>query len=392
MKVCWSVPVLADRPGAGRGDLVRAAALTEGLRGLGHQVRVVEAAGGGGGRGIYRGILRRVLPERLALVLRDLARRVHARRHAREVAGAARRMGADVLVETQVHGVPSGARAARRAGVPLVLDDVSPPDEERALGAGLPGLAERGFRGESAAAAALVVSSEGLRRALAAAGVPEERLAVVSNGVDLAAHRGLDRRAARRSLGVEGRLVVGYAGSFQPWHRVETLVSAVAGIAEDHDVHLLLVGDGPGREEALAAVRRAGLKARVSAPGRVPPERVPELLAACDVGALPGTNDYGQPMKLLEYAAAGLAMVAPDRPPVREVVTGGRTALLFPPGDGRALAGALRRLSAEPGLRESLGQRARREVAGPAGWSGRAEELAAVLRAVRGPTDGERAS
>lgn len=388
MKVCWSVPVLADRPGAGRGDLVRAAALTAALRGLGHQVRVVEAAGGGGNRDIYRGFLRRVLPERLTLVLRDLARRLHARRHAREVAETARKMGADVLVETQVHGVPSGARAARRAGLPLVLDDVSPPGEERVLGAGLPALAERAFRRESAAAAALVVSSEGLRRTLAAAGVPEERLAVVPNGVDLAAHRGLDRRAARRRLGVEGRLVVGYAGSFQPWHRVEMLVSAVAELADEHDLHLLLVGDGPGREETLAAARRSGLGDRVSAPGRVPPERVPELLAACDVGALPGTNDYGQPMKLLDYAAAGLAMVAPDRPPVREVVTDGRTALIFPPGDRRALAGALSRLSADLDLRETLGQRARREVAGPAGWSGRAEELAAVLRAARAPREG----
>jgi glycosyltransferase involved in cell wall biosynthesis len=300
-------------------------------------------------------------------------------------------MGADVLVETQVHGVPSGARAARRAGIPLVLDDVSPPGEERVLGGGLPGLAERAFRRESAVARALVVSSEGLRRDLAAEGVPEERLAVVPNGVDLAAHQGRDRRAARRSLGVEGRLVVGYAGSFQPWHRVEMLVVAVAELAEAHAVHLLLVGDGPGREEALAAAERAGLAGRVTAPGRVPPERVPGLLAACDVGALPGTNDYGQPMKLLEYAAAGLAVVAPDRPPVREVVTAGRTALLFPPGDGHALAAALRRLSADPGLREDLGQRARREVAGPAGWSVRAEELAAVLRAVGDPADRGRA-
>ena len=392
MRIVWSVPVLAGGLGSGRGDLARAAALVAALRDAGHEVTVVEAArtdDGGRARGLYRGVLRRLLPERIALVLRDVARRWEARRHARRVAAAVRAAGADVLVETQVHGLPSGGRAAREADLPLVLDDVSPPAEERTLGAGLPGSAERAFRRQARAARLLVVSSVSLRRRLAAEGADERRIAVVPNGVDLAAHEAADREEARRRLGIGDRLALAFAGSFQPWHRPVSLVEAAAPIADARDLHLVLIGDGPERGPALAAARRRGLEDRVTAPGAVAPDEVPALLAGCDVGVLPGTNDYGQPMKLLAYAAAGLAIAAPDLAPVREVVEDGVTALLFEPDGPEALESALRRLAADPDLRTALGARARRDVAAPAGWGERAARLARLLEGVVGDAEEE---
>ena len=396
MKIVWSVPVLAERLGSGRGDLARAAALVAALREAGHEVTVVEAAGtdgGGRARGLYRGVLRRLLPERIALGLRDVGRRWAARRHARRVADAVRAAGADLLVETQVHGVPSGARAAREAGVTLVLDDVSPPAEERALGAGLPGSTERSFRRQARAARLLVVSSDSLLERLAAEGADRKRIAVVPNGVDLAAHADADRADARRRLGVGDRLAVAFVGSFQPWHRPELLVEAAAPLAEAFDLHLVLIGDGPERTPALEAVRRRGLADRVTAPGAVAPDELPALLVGCDIGVLPASNAYGQPMKLLAYAASGLAIAAPDLPPVREVVEDGVTALLFAPDDPGALRAALRRLAGVADLRAELGGRARHEVAASAGWGGRAASLERALEAVlRDASDeGERA-
>lgn len=393
MRIVWSVPVLAGRLGSNRGDLVRAAALVAALEERGHEVAVVQAApsGAGGARSLYREGIRRLLPERAALALRDVGRRWAAGRHGRRVADAAREARARVVVETQVHGLPSGAAAARAARLPLVLDDVSPVAEERALGTGLPGMVERAFRRQLRAARILVVSSESLRERLAAEGAPSGRIAVVPNGVDLAAYRRTDRAAARRRLGLGDRIAVGFVGSFQPWHRVSDLVEAAAPLAAELDLHLLLAGEGPGREPALAAVGRLGLGDRVTAPGPVPPEEVPELLAACDLGVLPGTNAYGQPMKLLEYAAAGLAIVAPDLPPVREVVEDGATALLFDAERAGALRSALRRLATDAGRRRELGERARRRVTASAGWNARAallEELLETAAEGRGAGEG----
>jgi glycosyltransferase involved in cell wall biosynthesis len=158
------------------------------------------------------------------------------------------------------------------------------------------------------------------------------------------------------------------------------LIEALAVLGGAPPVHVLLLGNGPERPRALAAVRRLGLDGRVTAPGAVPADELPGWIAACDIGAVPGSNDYGQPMKLMDYAAAGLPAVAPHLAPVREVVEHGFTGLLFPPGDVGALTAALTRLIRDPLTRRAMGARARR-VAEAGTWRARALELVAVVSA-----------
>jgi glycosyltransferase involved in cell wall biosynthesis len=378
MRIAWSLPAAGERLEGTRGDLVRARRLVEALRADGHQVTVIEIAAGRGSTAVvstYRDFVRRVFPRSVALLLRDLGRVAHARAHGGRVAAVARRERADLIVETQVHFAGSGAVAARLAGVPLLLDDCSPLSEAVALGAGLPRLAARVFRRQVACAKWITVSSQALRARLASDGVSLDKLEVVPNGVDLAAYERTDREAVRQQLGLAGRRVIGFVGSFQPWHRVELLLEAVAPLIDRHSVHLLLVGDGSERARAMAAVRALGLGPHVTDVGAVHPSEVPALVAACDVGALPASNDYGHPMKLLEYAAAGLPAVAPDLPPVREFVRDGVTGLLFPPGNALALSQALARLVSDESLRRRLGARARAEVADSASWRERARLL-----------------
>lgn len=389
MKITWSIPVRGERLDSGRGDLVRAAHLIEALRAEGHEVVVVEDAARPTTRAkvaVYRTGIRRLLPQRVALAVRDGARVLHARGHAGRVAAAAKAQGADVIVETQVHFAAAGARAARAVGVPLVLDDCSPLTEPAVLGAGLPSLARRVFRVQADRAAVLVASSPRIAVRLASDGVPVAKLRVVSNGVDADAYRRTDRAAVRARLRLADRVVVGFVGSFQPWHRVDLLVEALARLSPRPPLHLLLIGDGVGRRHALELARRSGLAERVTAPGAVSPEAVPELLAACDIGVLPATNGYGHPMKLMEYAAAGLATVAPDVPPARDVVDPEVTGLLFPPGDVAALGASIARLAVDLRLRRGLGTAARRR-AGGASWRKRAQMLSTAIESA-GPAAG----
>lgn len=383
MKVTWSVPVPGERLRSGRGDMVRARCLIEGLRAEGLEVHVVEAAkdaAAATGTIAYRRIVQRLLPRRPARMLRDAGRWAQARMHARRVAAAALAQRADLIIETQVHFAGSGARAGQLTGLPLLLDDCSPVSEEQALGAGLPPLARRVFQAQVRAARHLVVPSSALREHLAGEGVPLEKLHVVPNGVDPSAYRNIDRAAVRRRLGIRDECLVSFVGSFQPWHRVDALVEALARLPERADVHLLLIGDGPTRADALAAVRRLGLEGRVSAIGAIPPEVVPAWVAACDIGVLPGSTDYCQPMKLLDYAAAGLAVVAPALGPVRELVGDDDTCILFPPGDVSALSQALTLLACDPARRDALGARAR-VLAERASWQARARDLVALMTA-----------
>jgi glycosyltransferase involved in cell wall biosynthesis len=362
MRITWSLPVPGEPFDSGRGDVVRARSLIQALRALGHEVNVVaaaeEAATSTAVR-TYRGVVRRLLPRWAALALRTSGRMALARAHARRVAVQARQQAADLIVETQMHGVPSGTRAARAAGRPLLLDDCSPPEEEIALGTVMAGLTRRAFRHEANGASILTVSSEALARKLVDDGVPREKLAVVPNGVDLAGFSPRHREATRSRLGLDGRLVLGFVGSFQPWHRVDLLLESITLLDPSIPFHLLLVGDGDGRAPALDRAADLGIAGRITAPGALPHSEATAALAACDIGVLPGTNHYGQPMKLTEYGAAGLPAVAPDLPPVREILRDGETGLLFTPGDALGLSDALTRLAKDTRLRARFGHAAR---------------------------------
>ena len=387
MRIIWSLPVPGEPLGSGRGDLVRARSLIGALRSRGHEVVVVAAADRvttATAVRSYREGVRRLLPQWGALGLRTLGRLALARAHARRVATEARTQRADLIVETQMHGVPSGARAAREAGMPLVLDDCSPPEEEVTLRTVLPGLVHRTFRQEAVAAAALTVSSKALARRLEFNGVPKEKMAVVPNGVTLEDFSVGDREATRQRMGLEGRFVVGFVGSFQPWHRVDLLLEAVAVQCTPTPIHLLLVGEGVGREAIEVHAVHLGIAERITTTGSLPSSEIPTVLAACDIGVLPGSNDYGQPMKLAEYAAAGLPAVAPNLAPVRESLQNGHTGLLFPPGDAQALSEIIACLARDAPLRTRLGKAARESVRERT-WANSATRMEKALAAVSFP-------
>lgn len=392
MKIIWSLPVRGERLNSGRGDLVRARQLIEALRADGHDVRVVEDAAAVQSRVIvlaYRRVVRRLMPRKLALLLRDVGRWLHARRHGRRVAGAARAESADVIIETQVHLAGSGALATKLTGIPLILDDCSPTSEEVILGAGWPGLVRHVVKQQFRAASVIVAVSPVVQERLIEEGAPATKISIIPNGVDLSAYEVSARETVRRRLGLADRIICGFAGSFQPWHRVELLIEALARLRNSCSLHVLLVGDGPCRDSVLAASRRLGVSDRVTAVGVVSASEVPEFLSAFDVGVLPGSNDYGHPMKLLEYAAAGLPSVAPDLPSIRPLVQHGVTGLLFPAGDANALATALAQLATDEELRHRLGAYARRQVSLGASWRDRARALVSTYAIQTRACDGE---
>jgi glycosyltransferase involved in cell wall biosynthesis len=364
--------------------MVRAASLIAAVRDAGHDVFVVAAGEAGNARAavsLYRSVIRNALPRRASLALRDLGRAASARTHARRVAEAALAHRCDVIIETQVHLTDSGAAAAGQCRIPLVLDDCSPPDEERALGAGLPALARGLFARQVRAAAALTVSSLSLRDRLTQAGVIRDKITIVSNGVDVSSFRSEERTAAKARYALGNEPVLCFAGSFQPWHRVELLIEALALVEHVPAPTLLLAGSGPELSACLALARHRGIESRVQSLGPIHPSRIPSVLAASDIGVLPGSNDYGQPMKLLEYGAARLAIVAPDLPPVRAMISHGISGLLFEPGDAAALAHVIARLLRDHALRVRLGQAAA-DRAADSDWSAQGRALVRILERV----------
>jgi glycosyltransferase involved in cell wall biosynthesis len=223
-------------------------------------------------------------------------------------------------------------------------------------------------------ASRIVVNSSELRGQMIEAGVDDEKLHVVINGVHLDEFS--DEGEIRRPELPEGSVVVGFVGSLKPWHGIEILVEAFGKLAEDPRFHLLVVGDGPERKRI--AELSADLPGRVTATGAVPLSEVPSWTRGADLTVAPYPaleRFYYSPLKVLESMACGRAVVASGIGQVNELVQDGETGLLLPPGDVDALVRALRRFGGEPRLASKLGRAARAEAVEKHSWTARAEEF-----------------
>jgi glycosyltransferase involved in cell wall biosynthesis len=216
----------------------------------------------------------------------------------------------------------------------------------------------------------VVTVSRALRDDLLARGVEPDRILVCPNGVDPEQYRpDRDGGPVRRRLGLQGRIVVGFIGTFGPWHGAPVLAAAIPAVLRLRpEASFLFVGEGPELARVRGIVQEAGVEDRCHFTGLVPQHLAPDYLAACDLLVSPhvpnpdGSPFFGSPTKLFEYMAMGRAIVASRLEQIGEVLEDGRTALLVPPGDALALAAALQRLLGDAALRDRLG-RAARDVA-----------------------------
>jgi glycosyltransferase involved in cell wall biosynthesis len=309
----------------------------------------------------------------------------------------------DVLLVRDHPLTASTVAVAARLGLPLVYE-INAPAAELALYSGehlhVPLAAAWLEKLKLRRADAAITVSTALREHLVARhrlrGRAADRIAVVPNGADLAAFQPLTEPSplARRLLGIEGEgeagqgdgarsPVVGFAGSFQAFHGVELLAEMVLLVARLRPrVRFLLVGDGPGA--AIVRRRLRPLGERVVMTGAVAHAEVPGLVAAFDVGVLPETSFYACPLKVIEWMAAGRAVVAPRYGPLEEVLADGEEGLLFAPRDLGALAGAVLRLVDRPALRRRLGAAAAARARSSLSWTDTARRVVAVLEQARG--------
>ncbi len=254
--------------------------------------------------------------------------------------------------------------------------------------AGMFPLLERFERLNLKAATRIFVVSEVERENLLQAGVDDEKIVVNPNGVDAEKFRPrVGGAAVRQELGIaDDEKLVGFVGTFGPWHGVLELARAITLIPETARVRFMLVGTGKLHEEVLRIVREGGAGGRVIFTGVVEHERIPQMLDACDILVSPhvplagSTPFFGSPTKLFEYMAMGKGIVASRLGQIGEVLEDEKTALLVEPGDVDELSTAILRLASDEALRERLGENARREALQSHTW---AHNAARVLQAYR---------
>lgn len=172
---------------------------------------------------------------------------------------------------------------------------------------------------------------------------------------------------------------IGFVGTLKPWHGLPLLIEAYSLLhRSNQDTRLLIVGDGPGLPDLVEDLSARGLSETVHLTGSVDPDEVPGLLASMDAAVAPYPDYpdfYFSPLKIYEYMAAGLPVVASRIGQVAELIQDGTNGLLYQPGDAVALSAALNRLRCEPMLRSSLGRAARETVLHDHTWEAVAKRI-----------------
>lgn len=300
------------------------------------------------------------LPPRLA-GLPVLGEGALIRATARRIAEVATIEQPDILhAHSPVLNALAALWAGRRLGLPVVYE-VRAFWEDAAVSHGTCTEASLRYRASRALETwalrrsdAVVAICEGLRRDILARGVPTERVAVVGNGIDVeefpfGAEADPDLRAA---LGLDGKIVLGFLGSFYAYEGLDLLLSALPAVLQANpSVAALLVGGGQVEAALREEARDLGIEQAVRFVGRVPHASVQRYYDLVDIFVYPRhpmrLTETVTPLKPLEAMAQGGIVLASDVGGHRELVRHGETGYLFPAGRADALAAAVLRLIAD---------------------------------------------
>lgn len=185
-------------------------------------------------------------------------------------------------------------------------------------------------------AAAVTTICEGLRNDIVQRGIPEERVTVIPNAVDIERFStdGQPQASLQQKYALQGKVVLGFIGSFYAYEGLSLLLQAMPEIVRRvPDACLLLVGGGPEEQRLKTMVKENGLQDKVIMTGRVPHDEVQKYYNLVDVFVYPRLpmrlTELVTPLKPLEAMAQGRLVLASDVGGHRELIRPGENGELF---------------------------------------------------------------
>lgn len=225
-----------------------------------------------------------------------------------------------------------------------------------------------------------VVITRGIKNALVARGVNADHIVVAPDAVDLSEFSiSPSREKVWREYGVDSnKRIALYTGHFYGWKGAETLAEAARHLP---DAEIVLMG-GVARE--LADFQRTYTAKNIHIIGFQPREKMPALLKSADVLVLPNSGKakisalYTSPLKLFQYMASGVPIVASDLPSIREILDDS-SAYWFTSDDPQSLASRVKEILQNPAEASAKTQKAY-EMVQKYTWANRAQSILAHVK------------
>ncbi len=210
------------------------------------------------------------------------------------------------------------------------------------------------------------VIAEGFRQNLLSKGIPNHKMQVIPNWVDVHFIRPVDKynNAFRQANGLKNKFVVMYSGNIARTQGIRTIIQAAAKLQDHDQLVFVIVGEESRLAELAEYQRQLGVENVLLRPF-APRQELPEMLAAADVGLIVQKRNvvgFNMPSKTQVLLASGRPIVAavPDDGSAAEAIRESQGGLVVEPESANALAEAIQHLYKHPDIVERLGQEGRR--------------------------------
>ncbi|MCX7044818.1 MAG: glycosyltransferase family 4 protein [Candidatus Sumerlaeota bacterium] len=356
------------------------------LASAGHEVTLFAANRGDDEYNLQGTDLRLIPPYARKWLGADLRMLLTARRMERALRLAFTRKPFDAVYERYSLYCRAGQSLARRFGRPRILEVNARLAMEQRARLHWPWLAQRCENRLLREADSLIVLTHPFKASLMTEmGLPDERIEVMPMAVDTNHFRpDVPARDLRGELGIRKDIVAGYIGTLTGWHGIDLFYDAARRLdAQGISCAIIIIGgDRLQVEEHRRRVAAEGLGDRLYFAGSVPYVETPSWINAMDVTLIASSTNTSSPTKLFEYHALGKPSVAPDLPPIREILTHGREGLLFAPGDVTGMVQCICQLIRHPEQRREMGARARARVVEEHSWEVNARRIVEMFEAM----------
>lgn len=259
----------------------------------------------------------------------------------------------DVIYERYNLFLPAGIWVKKLTKLPFQLEVNSPLYNERKKygGLALPKLAKWSEHYTWRNADRVLPVTNVLAKYISAANVEQAKIKVIPNGVDTAVFG--PQKPEHRSKRLKDKIVVGFVGFCREWHQLDAVLERLANM-ENPYIHFLLVGDGPVIDSLNKQADLLNFTSSFTATGLVSRDEMPYWLDQIDIALQPAVTPWASPLKMIEYLAKGLAIVAPNSFNIKELLIDNSNALLFDEGNKEHMVAQIESLVVNRELRKKL--------------------------------------